>query len=786
LGEGAPWFLKKKPKQFSAHLLRDEDGEPFNGRVAHDRFIKTIHEGDLDRRDRNMTKAAIAGGAAGVLSSNRLGTPLNRGLVGAALGASGVLAIRAATNRHRDIYGDRPRTAKRAELLPAVAGGVTAAALLGKKAKMFEDKRTHPAIKAAILGGGTGAILGAIPGLKMKSTAAGTLASIGRGAVLGGAMAGGGTAIGTAILGNPSKNEGAPITKRAALGGAIAGGVLGGAGVIAAKRFPSSIKWAGLDLNKLSNPKTGWRPAAFVKNASLPVATATGVGAGAIIGGTHAADEGQEVDTVNSLQGKKKFFEEFRRYQPYDDVADACKQAFNASGIAAGVGMAAAAGLGYRRGAKVQFRKSYSYVKGAVNKTKAAEASARKWQQSAQDARKAESFQRAQAKSWEDRAKNAEAKSSSYGSSNSSRQGPPPRGRAKGPFNPHAGTDKAEKWEKWQSMKRTASESNHEGERANAQAAADKWQKRYGLARRLKEIKEFGFYNQPRRAGEQVGTDKQGNPRYSRERGTFASPVRSAYGVEGDLLANHDGTKPDFGQAQMIRGFYNEGKGIHKWGTRAARLAGDTGDVFAGRPRRRDASGRPQKREWEKSWFKNAMGAAAAGGALAGGAFVTSKTAWGRKHVQPKLKHIIGAAAKEGYRIFSAKVKPHFFDDWAAYNGWDVRDPRGRSARVFAPGSRARYRREKEWHEKKENREKLWLGTTIAAGALGAGGAYAAVRKSHGLPIFPKAKPPASNYPKMNPGEKLGKFGNFVPSEHRQPNVIKGSDEWFRDKGKSS
>jgi hypothetical protein len=66
----------------------------------------------------------------------------------------------------------------------------------------------------------------------------------------------------------------------------------------------------------------------------------------------------------------------------------------------------------------------------------------------------------------------------------------------------------------------------------------------------------------------------------------------------------------------MIRGFYNEGKGLHKWGTRAARLAGDTGDVFAGNPRKRDASGRPQKREWEKSWFKNAGQVLAAAAAV--------------------------------------------------------------------------------------------------------------------------------------------------------------------------
>jgi hypothetical protein len=745
------WALsaKLKIKELAEDFRRYEDGVPFNGRVAHDRFIKTIHEGDLDRRDRNIVHAAVAGGLAGALVRGRKPV-LNKVAIGAALGAGGVIAVRGATNHSRDIYGDRPRWAKQAENIPALAGTAAIAGLAAKRAKLFArknmvralanphffEKQSNPTIKAAILGGSTGAILGAIPGLKMKSTLAGTLTSIGRGAALGGSLAGGGTAIGTAILGKPKNHEGAPVTKRAALGGAIVGGILGGTGVVAARKFPASVKWTGINLDKLANPKTGWRPAAFMKKAPLPLAAAAGAGAGAVVGGSHAADEGQEVDTVNSLQGKKKFFEEFRGYSPYDDVADARKQAFHASGVTAAVGMAAAAGLGYRGGSKAQFARTASRVKKSFKETKTAKASARAWRFASQQDSQRASRAEAQARDWENKYRNAS--SSSKGASNSSRQGPPPRHRAKGPTNPHAGTAKAEKWEKWQSMKRTASESNHEGERTAAQAAADKWQKKYNLARKIKTtLKEFGFYNQPRRAGEQVGTDKNNNPRYSRERGTFASPVRSAYGVEGDLLSNQDGTMPTFGQAQMIRGFYNEGKGIHKWGTRAARLAGDTGDVFAGNPRKRDASGRPQKREWEKSWFKNAAGAAAAGGALAGGAFVTNNTAWGRKNIQGRLKKIIRSAAKRGYRIFSSKVKPHFFDEWAAYNGWDVRDPRGRSARVFAPGSRARYRREKEWHEKKENRDLLWKVTAGTAGIGGAAVGILAARKHAGLPVNP-------------------------------------------------
>lgn len=62
-------------------------------------------------------------------------------------------------------------------------------------------------------------------------------------------------------------------------------------------------------------------------------------------------------------------------------------------------------------------------------------------------------------------------------------------------------------------------------------------------------------------------------------------------------------------------------------------------------------------------------------------------------------------------------------DEAAEWAGWDVRDPRGRSARVFAPGSRRRERREKKWHEKVENERKLWgagaVGASVLAGAAG-------------------------------------------------------------------
>lgn len=75
---------------------------------------------------------------------------------------------------------------------------------------------------------------------------------------------------------------------------------------------------------------------------------------------------------------------------------------------------------------------------------------------------------------------------------------------------------------------------------------------------------------------------------------------------------------------------------------------------------------------------------------------------------------------KEKGKGFSTPASGLFhFDEIAQDAGWDIRDPRGKSARVFAPGSRKRERREKEWHEKIENERKLWKAGIGAAAVAG-------------------------------------------------------------------
>lgn len=82
------------------------------------------------------------------------------------------------------------------------------------------------------------------------------------------------------------------------------------------------------------------------------------------------------------------------------------------------------------------------------------------------------------------------------------------------------------------------------------------------------------------------------------------------------------------------------------------------------------------------------------------------------------------------------------FDAVASDAGWDVRDPRGKSARVFAPGSRQRVRRPKEWHEKADNERKLWKAGLIAAGVAGLAGGAAVGRR---FPRKPKTLTKAPN-----------------------------------------
>ena len=269
---------------------------------------------------------------------------------------------------------------------------------------------------------------------------------------------------------------------------------------------------------------------------------------------------------------------------------------------------------------------------------------------------------------------------------------------------------------------------------------------------------------------------------------------------------------------------HSRAKAVARWGDRGTNLVRDAGDALKGAPRRRDASGRVQKREWEKPWAqRHAKELLATGGLLATG-LVYRKHAGFRKAVDATRETVVNHARaignKIGFsvpksqpmrydggrnapapwgerlqgpveqlcevmfaRVFGGSAPEHSpifgrrrstalpviaFDERAEEAGWDVRDPRGRSARVFSPGARPRERREKRWFEQVDNERKLWA---TGAGMAAAGGAAAAVATVKRWPKLaglkapgvtrqrvakPKAKAPVQARPTVVPFPKAG------------------------------
>lgn len=223
----------------------------------------------------------------------------------------------------------------------------------------------------------------------------------------------------------------------------------------------------------------------------------------------------------------------------------------------------------------------------------------------------------------------------------------------------------------------------------------------------------------------------------------FVDPLQVASGTQRAYTTDGAGVQHPVdlpvGHAQVVRAAINRGQKLHRIGSRAGGLAKDAVGALAGREKV-DSRGRPQKREWEKSWFKRAVGSAAIAGGLLGHAAIMRRNPIYRAKVQRGVQGAKRAANRVVPDLFplSTKQRAIIALDVTAPD-WDVRDQRGRSARVFAPGARPRDRREKKWHERVGNiRRVALLGALAAATGGGVLGYRLGRRKPPTVPAMPE------------------------------------------------
>ena len=195
--------------------------------------------------------------------------------------------------------------------------------------------------------------------------------------------------------------------------------------------------------------------------------------------------------------------------------------------------------------------------------------------------------------------------------------------------------------------------------------------------------------------------------------------------------------------AQVLRSAYNQGVTINRYGGRAGRLGKDAVGAFRGE-KKVDERGRPMKREWEKSWFRNAAGAALIGGGLIANAHAMkkfpryrAKIVGAKSWVKAKANKLVPDSFPVTTQGYARQLRGMIlFDAWAEERGWDVRDPRGRSARVFAPGSRRRDRREKKSYETVGFLRKAAVAVGVGALALGGVGGFLLGKRTVKAPII--------------------------------------------------
>lgn len=181
-----------------------------------------------------------------------------------------------------------------------------------------------------------------------------------------------------------------------------------------------------------------------------------------------------------------------------------------------------------------------------------------------------------------------------------------------------------------------------------------------------------------------------------------------------------------FRAVASVKGAIRSAKPVVTWTKRGAEVAQDADDMASGRPLNK-------KPFYQKAWFKNA----ALTTVVAGGIYGGRKLAQNRTQI-PVPGIVANTPVGAGIRKLNdrhAKGQALFetirenlveFDALAEEKGWDLRDARGKSARVFAPGSQRRDRREKTPWEKADTQRAVRNGlAVVAAGGLAATGVLA-------------------------------------------------------------
>jgi hypothetical protein len=722
----------KKKKNLSALLSRvryfnqfqtDEGGIPLTGRVARDRFVKKLRDEDLDRRDANILRAGGAGALAGLLARGRIGAS-KRALIGAGAGGLGVIGIRALTNNDRDIYGERDRGSKRAELLPAVGGLGAAAWLAGKRLKAFAKKinHGHGGLKNFddhrlyyFKGRNTGIAAKSVEEARSKKKRGGDeLVAVrtpsdseksqmargvwvrtrrdgkspgqsryGKGRGQGPARKSLSARLSSLKFFEKREKRGMNPYVGAALSGFGSGAALGslallrrgatfrGAAKTAAKLGVASAGIVGggaLLGSKIVGDPRKEESAPFMKRAAIG---GTLVGAGAGLGGA--------LLLRRTSGGARALVAASKKSEPFSRPAMWLRKAplAGAAGIGAVGGALYGGGMGLDEGQQVD---------------------------SIRNLRKD--------------MKNLSAKLRFFGRGDQAR---------------------------WDARRGGGVGANEDSQFANTS---------WGWA-----------------------TDR---PMYVPKRDGSGRVLR-------DKNGDAERVKWDPSSGQLWNSIAREAKNKRVTVQRGGRLTRDAAAVLQGKERERDASGRIKKREWEKSWFHNKateIGMTAAGlGGLATVRYANNnpETKIGQAYDNTKKsvratkdglseigKNILGGITKiTAKKAFSAKLKRlRELDAIAEYEGWDIRDPRGKSARVFAPGSRRRERRQKEWHEKTDNERKLWK-AGIAAGVLGGAGAMlVGQRLVSGKSLIP------SRFLKKKPIDP-SKFADAPPSAKEADEILK-------------